>query len=415
MSPSGKVIFVNRFFHPDHSATAQLLSDLAFDLAARGEAVIIVTSRLQYDDPTARLACFETLNGLEVWRVATSGFGRVNMAGRAVDVASFYVTAFFMLLRVARRGDVIVAKTDPPLFSIVASMAAALKGATLVNWMQDVYPEVASALGVRAFAGALGRLLTALRNRSLRAARINVVLGERMAEHLRAAQVPAERIAIVPNWSDETAIIPVPHAANILRAKWELDGKYVVGYSGNLGRAHEYETMLGAARALRDQTAVVFLMIGGGHYTRALKATAEAEGLTNILFKPYQPLSALSASLSAADIHWLSLKPELEGLIVPSKAYGIMAAGRPILAVTDADGEIARLVRDHGCGVHVAPGDSHGFAEAVRALANDSARAASLGAAARAASEQVYSRENALSKWRAILKDAAHPASHVIA
>ena len=409
MTHPAQIVFVNRFFHPDHSATSQILSDLAFDLARNGQGVAVVASRLLYDDPARRLAARERVQGVAVRRVATTGFGRGSLLGRAVDFASFYVSAFFELLRLLRRGDVVVAKTDPPLLSIVVGAAAALKGARLVNWLQDVYPEVASALGERLFGGPLGAILTGLRNASLRGAQVNVVLGERMASHLRAARIAPERIAIVPNWSDETVLVPVPHAENPLRAAWNLEGRYVVGYSGNLGRAHEYETMLGAARKLRDEPDIVFLVIGGGHHTRALKSAAEADGLANIIFKPYQPYEALSASLSVADIHWLSLRPEMEGLIVPSKVYGILAAGRPVLAVTDPDGEVARLVRSHGCGLHVAPGDAAAFAGIIRALARDGHRAAALGHAARAASEQVYAREKALSKWRDVLGRARLP------
>jgi glycosyltransferase involved in cell wall biosynthesis len=402
-----KVIFVNRFFYPDHSATAQILSDLAFDLASQGERVLIITSRLTYDNKQTKLPKREFVRGVEVRRVRTTRFGRARLVGRAVDLASFYMTAGLALLRVAAKGDVVVSKTDPPLLSLVVQAAAALKRARFMNWLQDVYPEVASALGMRVFGGALGGALTAWRNNSLKGAHKNIVLGERMAEHLQAAQVPQNKIAIIPNWSDEEAIVPLPHAANALRAHWGLEGKYVVGYSGNLGRAHEYETMLGAAQRLKDDDDIVFLMIGGGHNTQGLMGAATAAGLTNILFKPYQPLSALPASLSAADIHWVSLRPEVEGLIVPSKVYGILAAGRPILPVTEANGEIARLIRTQGCGVQVCPGDADGFAEAIRTLARNPGRAAALGEAARAAAVTTYSRRKALTRWRTVLHEVA--------
>ena len=406
MTASGKIIFVNRFFHPDHSATSQILSDLAFDLARKNQ-VVVITSRLIYDDPARRLPAAEVVNGVRTHRVATTGFGRSSLMGRLIDLVSFYVSACWALLSIARPGDLVIAKTDPPLLSVFAGPAAALKRARLINWLQDVYPEVAGALGARFVAGALGGLPTALRNASLRGAHTNVVLGERMALHLRASGVPSAQIAIVPNWSDEAAITPVAHAANPLRADWGLKDRFVVGYSGNLGRAHEFETMLGAAHQLRSDPAVVFLMIGGGHHMAALKTAARDAGLTNIVFKPYQPLEALSASLSAADVHWISLRPELEGLIVPSKVYGILAAGRPVLAVTDPEGEIAQLVRTHRCGVHVAPGDPTAFADAIRGMARNPERARTLGVAARAAAEGFCSRETALSRWRAILRDAA--------
>ncbi|MGA2953878.1 MAG: glycosyltransferase family 4 protein [Caulobacteraceae bacterium] len=395
----GAVIFVNRFFHPDHSATSQILSDLAFDLAGSGRRVVVITSRLRYDDPAARLPAREPVRGVEVRRVATTGFGRAGLAGRALDLLSFHASAALALLAVAQRGDVIVAKTDPPLISVVAGWAAALKGARLVNWLQDVYPEVAAALGVGG--GAVAGVLTALRDASLRRARINVVLGRRMAERLTAA--PKERVRIIANWVDETAITPVAPADNPLRRAWGLEDAFVVGYSGNLGRAHEHAAMLGAARALAHDPRIVFLMIGGGHQMEALRAEAPP----NLRFQPYQDAADLSQSLSAPDVHWISLRPELEGLIVPSKAYGVLAAGRPILAVTAADGEIARLVAEHGCGLQCDPGDAEGFALAVRTLADDPDLVRRLGAAARRASETAFSRQVALAAWRAALAAAA--------
>jgi colanic acid biosynthesis glycosyl transferase WcaI len=404
---SRKFIFVNRFFYPDHSATAQMLSDLAFTLAEQGERIAIIASRQTYQNPRANLPARELIRGVEVHRIATTNFGRGALGGRAVDISTFYATAALKLLELAKEGDVIVAKTDPPLLSLVVHRVAALKRARLVNWLQDVYPEVARELGVRALGGAVGGALTAWRNQSLMGAHKNIVLGERMAEHLQTARVPSAKIAIIPNWSDEEAISPLSHTVNSLRAQWGLEGKYVVGYSGNLGRAHEYATMLGAAKRLKDDPDIVFLMIGGGHHVDGLQSAATSAGLSNLLFKPYQPLSALSASLSTADIHWISLRPEVEGLIVPSKVYGILAAGRPILAVTDPNGEIARLVRSQGCGLQVSPGDAVGFADAVQFLARNPDRAAVLGAAARTAAVTTYSRRKSLSKWRDVLHEAA--------
>jgi glycosyltransferase involved in cell wall biosynthesis len=401
-APEPAVIFVNRFFHPDHSATSQILSDLAFDLAERGRRVIVVTSRLRYDDSTARLPSRERVRGVEVRRVATTGFGRAGLAGRALDLLSFHVSAAWTLMGAVRRGDVVVAKTDPPLISVAAGWAAALKGARLINWLQDVYPEVAAALGV-AGGGLTGSILTRLRDASLRRARMNVVLGERMAG--RVASVPFARTRVIANWVDERAITPIARSENPLRRAWGLEDAFVVGYSGNLGRAHEAAAMLGAARALANDSRIVFLMIGGGHQVQALRA----EGLPNLRFQPYQEAAALSLSLSAPDVHWVSLRPELEGLIVPSKAYGVLAAGRPILAVTAADGEIARLVAAQGCGLQCEPGDAEGFAAAVRALADDPHLVRRLGSAARRASETAFSRQAALAAWRGVIGEAAGP------
>jgi glycosyltransferase involved in cell wall biosynthesis len=200
-------------------------------------------------------------------------------------------------------------------------------------------------------------------------------------------------------------VAPIPPDQNPLRHAWGLEDKFVVAYSGNLGRAHEFATVLGAAELLRDEPSIRFLMIGDGHHTKALRDEVQARRLNNFIFQPYQPPERLAQSLGAGDAHWVSLRPELEGLIVPSKVYGVLAAGRPIIAVTSADGEVAHLVSKFGCGVHVEPGDAEAFARAVSQLASAPGLAAQLGAAARAAAVGAFSRETSLAKWRRLLDD----------
>ncbi len=401
-----RIIFVNRLFHPDHSASSQLLSDLAFSLVD-GFEVIVVAGRQRYDDPAARLPARERVRGVTVRRVASTRFGRGGLAGRVLDLASFHAAVWLALLGLARRGDVVVVKTDPPLLSIAAGWAARLKGAAPINWLQDIYPEIAAALGVRGLDGFLGRRLKALRDRSLIRATWNVVIGERMSAYLRSRGVAPGRIRVIANWIDEEAVTPLDHAANPLRQAWGLEDRFVVAYSGNLGRAHEYETMLGAARALREDASIVFLMIGDGHAMAGLRAAVRAEGLGNVVFQPYQPAADLRRSLGVADVHWVSLKPALEDFVLPSKVYGVLAAGRPVIAIAAPDGEVARLVAAHGCGVRVDPGDHPLCTLSVRQLAADRATTARLGAAARTAATGAFSRRRALAKWRETLTAAA--------
>ena len=144
-----KVVFVNRFFHPDHSATSQLVSDLAFHLADRGCAVAVVTSRLGYQGREPVFVGREQVRGVEIHRTWTSHFGRSTLAGRAVDYLTFYLSSFWCLLRLAEPGDVIVSKTDPPLISVVAGCAAFLRRARLINWVQDLFPEIQTAAGMK--------------------------------------------------------------------------------------------------------------------------------------------------------------------------------------------------------------------------------------------------------------------------
>ena len=192
--------------------------------------------------------------------------------------------------------------------------------------------------------GGPGRLFHAplrrLRNRALRAAETNVVLGKRMAEHLCKQGIPQDRTRIIANWQDGVLVRPVAHSENRLRRAWGLEGKFVVGYSGNLGRVHELATLLDAMTLLQAQAVmgsaaadvgveVRFLFIGGGALERVLRDEIAARGLYNVVLLPYQSRNELSHSLSVADAHLVTLRPEFEGLIVPSKFYGIAAVGRP--------------------------------------------------------------------------------------
>jgi glycosyltransferase involved in cell wall biosynthesis len=405
-----RAIFLNRFFHPDHSATSQMLSDLAFGLAERGMVVTVITSRLRYDAPERALPARETIARVEVRRLWTSCFGRSHLILRSVDYATFYVAALWALLGIARRGDVVIAMTDPPMLSVVAGPIAKLRGAWRITWLQDIFPEVAESLGV---GGKLGRALFPalrwLRNNSLRSADVNVAIGELMAERLVHLGVKRVKIRVVANWADCDGVAPVAGEANPLRSAWGLAGTFVVGYSGNLGRAHDIETMLSAiARIERDAarppaTQIRWLIIGGGNLFDDMKREAAHRNLTSLTFHPYQPRKRLSESLSAADVHIVALRPELEGLIVPSKFYGVAAAGRPTLFIGDRDGEISRLISRHACGTTIASGDGVALADAVTAMARDPEGCRAMGRRARTACETFYSKTSAIDAWQHLL------------
>ncbi len=399
-----RILFVNRFFFPDISATSQILGDVAFHLAKCGYQVTVITGRQLYDNSNATLAEFETVRGVRIRRVATTRFGRSNLLARAADYLSFYPAAWSAIRAEIKAGDILVAKTDPPLLSVAVAYAAKRRGVYLVNWLQDLYPEVAMHLGVPLIQGALARLLQRMRDASLRSAAANVVIGDRMAALVRSRGVAPDIIHQIPNWSEDEEVRPVSHEDNPLRREWELDGHFVVGYSGNLGRAHEFETLLDAADGLRDQSRIVFLFIGGGSNFIQLERRVREKGLEHLFrFQGYQPHSVLRYSLGVADVHWLSLRPELEGVIVPSKFYGIAAAGRPTIAVTAEDGEIAQLVRDHDCGVVVPSGAGQQLREILLALADDPDRLRRMGMKAREMLEGNFTRRHAFAKWEALV------------
>ncbi len=407
-----KLVFVNRYFHPDQSATSRLLSDLARHLASRGWRVEIVCGRRLYDAPGSPLPARETVDGITVHRIWTSGFGRSNLVGRACDYLTFYPNAFLRLLRVVSRGDRLVAMTDPPLISVVAMWVARLKGAWLVNWIQDLFPEVAEALDVRPVRP-VAPLLRWLRDRSLEKARCNVVIGDGMADHLihrLSIQAPVETIS---NWSLFAAVERVERSrgSREIRRAWGLDETFVVAYSGNMGRVHEFGTLLAAMEALRHDRGIVFLFIGGGARRRWLEDEIRRRGLTNGRFLPYQPPERLMDSLGAADLHLVSLLPAMEGLVVPSKFHGIAAVGRPIVFVGAADGELARILGRCRNGVCVPPGDVSGLVRAIHHYRDDGEAWSRAGAASlRLARSQ--GRQDALRRWRTLLRGECPPPTH---
>ena len=415
------IIFINRFGHPDLSATSQMMSDLVFALAERGHPVRMIASRLTYEGAT-RLAPFERAGNVEITRIATTAFGRANLIGRSLDYLSFYLSIVWTLLRTVRRGDIVVVKTDPPMLSVVVAPVVRLKRAVLVNWLQDLFPEVAEGLAPKGVARWGFALLRALRNRSLKAAAVNVAIGDRMARRIADCGVPGERIRTIANFADGRIVRPVAHGDNPLRREWGLEDAFVVGYSGNLGRAHDYRTLLTAARLIEQaarpavanlhgrlgdeavaRSRVVWVIIGGGNQMERMREEAEAAGLANMRFHPYQPRERLSESLSVPDLHLVTLRPDMEGLVVPSKYYGIAAVGRPAIFIGDFEGEIARLLLKIGAGTTVLPGEAERLAETVQRYAGDHDRTRREGAAARASFERAFDLPNAVRSWEVLL------------
>ena len=375
-------------------------ADVAFDLAAAGREVHAVTSRLAYDGGGPGYAVEGTVRGVRVHRIWTTRFGRGSIAGRACDYASFYLAAGWRLLRLLGAGDIVVAKTDPPLISVVAALAAWLRGARLVNWLQDVFPETAARAGMGLLSGPLGAIVRTKRDWSLRRAVVNVVLGERMAAEI-GRLVPGARLRVVPNWADGASVRPMEPEASPLRCEWGFEGKFVVGYSGNLGRVHDCETLLAAARLLAEESDVVFSFVGGGFQFPRLRAA----GLANVRVRGYQPEARLGESLAACDLHLVTLLPAFEGLIVPSKFYAAAAAGRAVIFVGDPDGEIARAIAAHDCGVTVAGGDAAGLAAAIKDLRASPERLRDMGKRARAAFEREWDEPIALARWREVIAE----------
>jgi glycosyltransferase involved in cell wall biosynthesis len=403
---TSKLVFVNRYFDPDQSATSQMLTDLARGLVARGLRVRVVCSRQLYTNAAAELLRRENRSGVAVYRVGTTRFGRAHLLGRAIDYASFYFSAGAALMKIIGAGDVVIAKTDPPLISVLAALIVRLKGAVLVNWQQDVFPDVAAMLGMN-LPRWVDSLLRRLRDSSLRSAKMNVLIGHRMLEYFRRRGISDAQLCVIENWADADLIKPKAAGASALRARLGFTNELIVSYSGNLGRAHEFDTLLAAAQIVQSDPSIIFLIVGGGAKMEALRTAVQERTLDNFRFLPYQDRSELADSLAAADVHFVSLLPALEGFVLPSKLYGILAAGRPLLFVGDALGDIARTIGEAQCGMSVDINAGAELAAAIRLLQSDPQSRLNMGERAREAFLARHTLDIAIGKWMSVLETAA--------
>jgi len=374
-----KVLLLNQFFPPDLAPTGQMASELAEDLVAAGFEVTVVASRGSYLGGE-RLPERDTWRGVDVRRLAATSLGKGSLLHRALDYGSFHAAAAWALARLPRH-DVVVAMTTPPLIAATGLVAKARRGSRLVYWVQDLYPEIAIAFGALGPDSAMARGMGAISRKVLESADRVVVLGEAMAERAAASGATAAKVLVIPNWADGEVVRPVPHQENPLRAELSRGARFVVMYSGNIGRAHDVETLAGAARLLEARTDIAFLFLGEGD--RKAELELATRGLPTVRFGPYQARERLAQSLSAADAHLISLAPDVLGLLEPSKLYGIMAAGRPSLYVGPGRAEVARTIEAERCGLVFRNGDAEGLAGAISSLADDPARGAEMGAAGR--------------------------------
>jgi colanic acid biosynthesis glycosyl transferase WcaI len=393
-----KILLLNQFFPPDIAPTGQMAADLAEDLVAAGHQVTVVASRGNYLGGE-RHPERSTWRGVEVHRVAATSLGKRTLVHRALDYGSFYVGAGRALRRLSGQ-DVIIALTTPPLIAAVA-LPARRRGTKVVSWVQDLYPEVAVAFGALPEWALTTRTMASVSRRILAGSDRVVVLGEAMKEKAVLAGAAEGRVAVIPNWVDGDVVRPVPHESNPLRAGMAREARFVVLYSGNMGRAHDVTTIVGAARRLADRPEIVFVFQGEGD--KRVELELGTRGLPNVRFEPYQSRERLAESLSSADAHLVTLSPSVLGLLEPSKLYGVMAAGRPTLYVGPAGSEVARTVTAERMGTCLANGDVEGLVAAITRLAAAPTLAREEGARAREAFDRSYARRRRTAQFADLL------------
>ncbi|HVC19326.1 MAG TPA: glycosyltransferase family 4 protein [Vicinamibacterales bacterium] len=404
-----RVCFFNRSYWPDMAATGQLLTELAEDLAGtHGYDVSVVAGRpLRGAAPgAARWAPItgEARNGVRIFRANGTTLAPRRFAGRAANYLTYFASACLAGLRIPRP-DVVVALTDPPIIGLAALMTARLSRARFVFLCEDVFPEVAALLE-DFHSDLVNRTLDRLNRHLLRHADAVVALGDRMKRRLVEEKgARADRVHVIHNWADCAAIVPQPKDGPFAREHGLVD-RFVLMHSGNVGLSQALDVLLDAAALLQDDPSIVIVIVGDGTKRAALEARAASEKLTNVRFLPYQPKAMLAGSFAAADVFLVSLEPGLEGYIVPSKLYGILAAGRAFIAAVEPDCEAAVIAREDACGLAVPPRDPEALAAAVRRLAADRALTARLGLAAREAARR-FDRPVAVGAYAELLRRVA--------
>jgi colanic acid biosynthesis glycosyl transferase WcaI len=401
-----RILLLNQFYWPDVAATAQLLTDLGETLVADGHEVHVVCSRGGYGGESIRLPQEERHNGVQIHRVAATGLGRRRMLHRMCDYGTFYTTALMRCLSLPRV-DVCVALTTPPFVGSIGVAYKKFRRASLILWTMDLYPEIVAAMGVLRPRSIEYNLLRELAGWTYRHADRVISLADEMTARIRGYGVPAERIATIPSWSPGEAVSPCPDAHTSFRDRHGINGDFVVMYSGNMGVVHEFPTILSAARHLRYRRELKFLFVGEGTQKRWLIEEVRRQRLDNVQFCPYEPLDSLSESLGAANMHLISMKSNVEGLLVPSKLYGILAAGRPSVLVGPEGNEVARRITSSGSGWVVPPGHANKLADRIESLITRPELAWEMGIRARRHYEAWCSRQRCTSKVVDVIESAA--------
>ncbi len=410
------ILLLNEYYPPDTSATAKMAAQVAEALAQRHH-VTVVAGRPSYD-PDARysyaLLRRDTRNKVAIECVGSTAFPRHQMPRRVANYLSYLALAVPRAL--ALRPDIILAMTDPPVAGIAGAFIARLAGLPFVYNIRDLYPDMAVG-GDIVRAGKWVARWEGLHRRALRQAARVIVLGDDMRERILAKGVAAERVVVVrdgttpattsalsPASAPASAAASMPDRSDPVVQEIRHGFPFVVLHAGNLGFYGAWDTLLAAAKILSNEN-TGFVFIGDGANRAALELAARE--LPNVKFAPFRPVSQLAHVMMAGDVHIVTVKRGLEGVVVPSKLYSILAAGRPILVVGPAECDAARIVVESGCGVAADPDDPPAVAAAIRELRAQPERLAEMGRRARETAAK-YARVNELERFVAIVEDAAH-------
>lgn len=376
------LLIFSQTFVPDPASVGQHMADVAVEMARRGYRVRVYASARGYDDPAARYPKRENLRGVDVRRLPFASFGKKSILTRALGTFTFMSQVFLIGLFTPDLAGIFFS-TSPPLIGVVACMIGLLRRRPVAYWAMDLNPDQLIALGKIKRTGLAARFLEAANRWILRRAALVVALDRFMAQRLGQRADLSGKMLVMPPWPHEEHLQAVPAEQNPFIARHGLAGKFVVMYSGNHSPSNPLDTLLQAIPAMKDDPNLRFAFVGGGTGKKAVVDFARDNNLGAVLCLPYQPLAELRFSLTAPDVHVVSLGRQMAGIVHPCKIYGAMAAGKPILFLGPSPSHISDLLARHAIGWQISHGDTAGAIAVIRQIRmTEPAKLAEMGRAA---------------------------------
>lgn len=370
---------VTQFFPPDYAATGQLIADLSTHLQHLGFQVQVFSAQPGYAFQEARAPARETISGVRVRRSSILRRSPQRIRGKLLGGILFFLRAAIHLLKAANRSDMLLLTTEPPYLPFLGYLIHLCFGIPYVCLIYDLYPDVAVHLKVVPKKHPIVRFWNWMNGLAWQNASQVIVPSQTMKDRI-GSQHPQIRnkIAVIHNWANPEVIQPIYKQDNWFARKYQLVDKFVVLYSGNMGRCHDMDTILAAAYRVRHE-AIQFVFIGNGAQRSYCQQWVEGLGLKNCLFLPYQDRSVLPYSLTACDLSLVSMRPGMEGLVAPSKLYGILAAGRPVAAICEPHSYLRNILSAANCGKAFESGCSKDLAAFIRQLKKQPALGQAMG------------------------------------
>ncbi len=359
----GTLLILSQVYVPDPASVGQHMHDAAAELAQRGYRVRVFTSARGYDDPTIKYPLCETLDGVEIRRMPLSSFGKKSIPLRVLAQLIFLVQCAVRGIFV---GDLkgIVVSTSPPMASVAALIVRFIRRVPLIYWVMDLNPDQMVELGKLKATSPIVKAFDIFNRYILKRAKAVVALDRFMADRVNKKLDVSAKMDIMPPWPHDSALEVVSHETNPFREEHSLgsgdNGKFVIMYSGNHGFSTPVLTVLEAAVKMQDKDNLRFFFIGGGVGKKDVRNTIETHNPSNIVDLPYQPFDRIKYSLSAADVHLVSVGDDVVGVVHPCKVYGAMAVAKPILLLGPDPCHVSDLIRDHNIGWHIKHDDVDG-------------------------------------------------------